>query len=154
MIQDTRNHGVTMMFVVGWDEPSSREAVQLAKTYPFIKAIIGLHPVDSLPFTSIDLTWIELLAKNNPEDVIAIGEIGLDYHWHKSNEERQHQTEIFLTQIDIANRLHLPIVIHCRDAYEEVLTILHSVKVLPKGFMHCYGGLPEQVPQQQFQQTG
>jgi TatD DNase family protein len=146
IIQDARGHGVTMMFVVGWDERSSQEAVNLSKTFPSIKAIIGLHPVDSLPFTPRDLSWIESLAKDNPENVIAIGEIGLDYHWHKSNEERHHQSQIFLTQVEIAHRLNLPIVIHCRDAYTEILTTLKNVKTLPKGVMHCYGGLPEQVP--------
>ena len=146
IVQAARKLGITMMFVVGWDEPSSEEAVRLSKTFPWIKAIIGLHPVDSLPFTPRDLSWIESLAKNNPENVIAIGEIGLDYYWHKADEERKHQTDIFLAQIDIANRLNLPIVIHCRDAYTEILTTLKTVKTLPKGLMHCYGGLPEQVP--------
>ena len=95
-----------------------------------------------MPFTPRYLSWIESLAKNNPENVIAIGEIGLDYYWHKADEERKHQTDIFLAQIDIANRLNLPIVIHCRDAYTEILTTLKTVKTLPKGLMHCYGGLP------------
>jgi TatD DNase family protein len=140
VLKRAKDAGVSTFFVVGWDELSSRKAVELAKTYPMIKAIIGLHPVDSQVDSSLD--WIEPLAKENPKEVIAIGEIGLDYHWKKLPEEHALQARHLIQQIDIANRLNLPIVIHCRDAYEAILPILKIHNARAHGVMHCYAGSP------------
>ena len=145
IIKRAKDAGVSTLFVIGWDEVSSRKAVELAKIYPTVKAIIGLHPVDSKPDSSLD--WIEPLAKENPNEVIAIGEIGLDYHWKKLSEEHDLQARHLIQQIDIANRLNLPIVIHCRDAYEAILPILKEHEVKAHGVMHCYAGSPMLVSQ-------
>lgn len=140
VLKRAKEAGVSTLFVVGWDEASSKKAVELAKTYPMIKAIIGLHPVDSQSNSSLD--WIEPLAKENRNEVIAIGEIGLDYYWKKLPEEHDLQARHLIQQITIANRLKLPIVIHCRDAYEAILPILKKHKVQAQGVMHCYAGSP------------
>lgn len=138
VIKEAKQIGVQSIFVVGWDEPSSLQAIQLAQSFPNIKAIIGLHPVDCVK--QPDLRWLKEIMKQRANNIIAIGEIGLDYYWHKTIEERQKQRETMIAQIEIANTYNLPISIHCRDAYEDTLMILKEHPVQKGGVMHCYGG--------------
>lgn len=138
IVEGALKASVVQMFVVGWDKDSSLKAILIAQRYPFIKAIIGLHPVDSQP--SSDLTWITEVVNENREYVVAIGECGLDYHWKKDLEEHNLQKNHLIEQIHISNQLDLPIVIHCRDAYEEILPILKENPLKRGGVMHCYGG--------------
>ena len=77
-LHEAQQRGVSHCFVVGWDEASSRLAVNLAQQNPAIKAIIGVHPVDVKADT--DLTWIKVLYQQHPHHILAIGEIGLDYY--------------------------------------------------------------------------
>jgi TatD DNase family protein len=132
--------GVLQQFVVGWDEASSLEAVKLARSFPSIKAIIGQHPVDAKHISIDKCRWVEQLAISAKDVVIAIGEIGLDYHWDKNQEQHRHQAAILQAQMTIANQLNLPIVVHCRDAYEPILPIFETSRVNKGGIMHCYGG--------------
>jgi TatD DNase family protein len=138
IVEGALNASVVQMFVVGWDKDSSLKAISIVKRYPFIKAIIGLHPVDSQP--SSDLSWITELVNENRAYVVAIGECGLDYHWKKDPKEHNLQKTHLIEQIHISNQLELPIVIHCRDAYEEILPILKENPLKRGGVMHCYGG--------------
>ena len=75
------------------------------------------------------------MVKNRHEKVVAIGEIGLDYYWNKENKELQ--KEVFIKQIELANKLHLPIVIHTRDAFIDTIDILKQNNVNKKGIFHC-----------------
>ena len=134
--------GVGHFFVVGWNETSSQKAIHLASQEPRVKAIVGLHPVD-IP-TPYNLSWIESLVLFHKDKVIAIGEIGLDYHWKKDPKDHEIQAQVLIEQIEIANRLNLPVVIHCRDAYEAILPILETHRVNQGGVMHCYAG-PSQL---------
>jgi TatD DNase family protein len=138
ILESALKASVLHMFVVGWDKDSSLKAISIAKKYPYVKAIIGLHPVDSQP--SSDLSWILEVANEHREYVVAIGECGLDYHWKKDPEEHKLQKRHLIEQIHISNQLDLPIVIHCRDAYEEILPILKENPLRRGGVMHCYGG--------------
>ncbi len=138
VVQQSIQQGVGRFFVVGWDELSSRQAVTIAIQEPKVKAIVGLHPVDvSLTY---DLTFIHSLVQQHQDKIIAIGEIGLDYHWKKDPKDHELQARVFVEQIDLANQLNLPVVIHCRDAYEAILPILESHPVKQGGVMHCYAG--------------
>lgn len=138
IVESSLKASVLQMFVVGWDKESSLKAISIAKKYPYIKAIVGLHPVDSQP--SSDLNWIAEVVNENREYVVAIGECGLDYHWKKEPKEHNLQKKHLIEQIQISNQLDLPIVIHCRDAYEEILSILKENPLKCGGVMHCYGG--------------
>ena len=138
IIESAQQASVLQMFVVGWDKESSLKAISISKKHSFIKAVVGLHPVDSTP--SSDLNWIFDVVKENREQVIAIGECGLDYHWKKETEERELQKKHLIEHIKISNQLDLPIVIHCRDAYEDILPILKANPIQRHGVMHCYGG--------------
>lgn len=136
-----KSAGIAEFLVVGYDEKSSRIAVDIAKKYPECFAAVGIHPSDVKRMKKGDLESIEELAKN--DRVLAIGEIGLDYYWDKDKEVQDQQKEFFIKQIDIANKLNKPISIHCRDAYEDCYEILKAHPVNKGGVMHCYGGSPE-----------
>jgi len=132
--------GVEQMVVIGFDRKTIERAIALAEQYDFIFAVVGWHPVDAIDCTEEDLNWIESLAKH--EKVVAIGETGLDYYWDKSPKDVQQ--EIFRKQIQLAQRVNLPIVIHNRDATEDVIRILkeeHAERT--GGVMHCFGGSVE-----------
>ena len=133
-IQNAIDRGVKYFTVVGYDLESSRLAVQIAHEYDFIYAAVGISPNDCKETTDEDLEAIEVLAKE--PKVVALGEIGLDYYWNDVPNDKQ--KEIFQQQVDLAKKHQKPIIIHCRDAYEDTLDILSESGV--KGIMHCYSG--------------
>lgn len=131
---------VKRMVVIGFDRPTIKRAISLSEQYDFIYAVVGWHPVDAIDCTEEDLNWIEELAAH--EKVVAIGETGLDYHWDKSPKDVQQ--DIFRKQIQLAQRVELPIVIHNRDATEDVIRILKEENAEKTGgVMHCFGGSVE-----------
>ncbi len=118
--------------------PSSIESIKLSKKYPYIKASIGLHPQELSTFPTDYLVQIANLASN--PNVVAIGEIGLDYHYDDCA-SRTTQIRIFEEQIELANKLNLPIIVHDRDAHADTLDLLAKHK--PKGIVHCFSGSVE-----------
>ena len=140
-IETAKNAGVSEFLVVGFDAKSSGISVDIAKKYPECYAAVGIHPSDAKKALAGDLDRIKELAKN--KEVIAIGEIGLDYYWDKEEAVKEEQKEFFIKQIKIANELNLPISIHCRDAIEDCLKILKENPVKRGGIMHCYAGSRE-----------
>ena len=92
--------------------------------------LYGISPND---VEDIDYAKIEELAQN--EKVVGIGEIGLDYYWNKENKELQ--KEVFIKQIELANKLNLPIIIHTREAVMDTIEILKQYPVKQKGIFHC-----------------
>lgn len=140
VIARAQKEGVTHMVVVGFDRPTIIKAMELANGYDFIYACVGWHPVDAIDMTDEDLRWIEELSAH--PKVVALGEMGLDYHWDKSPKEVQ--KEVFRKQIRLAKKVNLPIVIHNREATADVVEILqeeHAEEV--GGIMHCFSGSPE-----------
>lgn len=133
-INRAKTEGVDKMIVIGYDYISSKEAVRIANSYDNIYASIGLHPSE-LKDIEDDLEWLKDLAKNSK--VIAIGEIGLDYYWDKTYNEKQKR--YFIKQIEIANELNKPIIIHSRDAIQETFAIVKEYSKV-KGVLHCYSG--------------
>lgn len=132
-IQNCLKLDVNAMVVVGYDMKSSKRAVEIASQNEFIYATVGISPNDLEGILEEDLKVIEELASH--EKVVAIGEIGLDYYY---DEDKELQKAMFLKQIDIAKKVNKPIVIHCRDAYEDTYHIVEKAKI--KGIMHCYSG--------------
>ena len=137
VIQKMKETGVTKIISAGYSLEASKKAIELAKQYDFIYATCGISPND-IPQTEeelwIMLNKIEFIAKNNKK-VVAIGEIGLDYHWNKENKCLQKLA--FKEQIKIANKLNLPIVIHTREAVMDTIQILNENQVALKGVFHC-----------------
>ena len=140
VIERARLNGVERVVVVGFDEKTIKRAMELIEAYDFMYAAIGWHPVDAIDLTDDYLKWIEELTAH--PKVVAIGEIGLDYHWDKSPKDVQQA--VFRRQIQLAKRLDLPIIIHNREATEDVVTILEEEGASEVGgIMHCFSGSPE-----------
>lgn len=135
VIQRALNEGVEYMVVVGFDRKTIPLAIEIAEQYAFIYAAVGWHPVDAIDMTDDDLKWIEELCKH--PKVVAIGEMGLDYHWDKSPHDVQ--KEVFRKQINLAKKVNMPIIIHNREATEDIVQILKEENAQEcGGIMHCY----------------
>ena len=137
--------GVKTMVCIGYDIESSKRAIEIASKYEGIYAAIGVHPENRDGLVLGDLSKIRELAKH--PKVIAIGEIGLDYHWYKTSEEREPQKPWFIAQIELANELGLPVSIHARDAAQDTYEILKAHPVHAGAVLHCYSGSPEMLPE-------
>jgi len=137
------NEGVELIINIGTDFPSSEKSIALAEKYPGIYATVGMHPHDAKTWNSTpDAARLEKLAAH--PRVIAIGEIGLDYYRNYS--PHGDQKRAFADQIAVARNLHLPIVVHNREAFEDVFKMLleggaHDVG----GVMHCFAGTVDQA---------
>ncbi|MGL5520582.1 MAG: TatD family hydrolase [Cetobacterium sp.] len=127
---------------IGYDLASSKKSLELAKEYDFIYAVIGVHPIDIAEYTEEVEKELEILGKN--PKVVAIGEIGLDYHW--MTEPKEVQQERFKRQLELAERLNKPVVIHTRDAMEDTVNILKEYPNIT-GVIHCYPGSLETAKQ-------
>ncbi len=134
LIKSIYEENITKIVNAGYSLESSKKAIEIANSYDYIYATVGISPNDIDDFKKEDLKEIENLASN--KKVVAIGEIGLDYHWNTENKEKQ--KEIFISQIEIANKLELPIVIHTREAIYDTLDILkNKITCNKKGIFHC-----------------
>ncbi len=134
IIEQIKQDGISLIVNPGADMKSSRAAIKLAEKYDFIYAAVGIHPHDVKDITEADLIELEQMAKH--EKVVAIGEIGLDYYY--DNSPRELQREYFIKQIELANKLSLPIIIHSRDASMETYEILKEHKKDIGCVLHCF----------------
>ncbi len=114
------------------------KTIALMEKYPFIYGAVGVHPDDADKMTQETLEKIRDLSMH--KKTVAIGEIGLDYYWHKEKEEHCIQKEMFCAQMDIARERKLPFMIHSRDAAEDTLSIVREyVKAgMYGGIIHCF----------------
>lgn len=139
IIQETYNSGVTKFICAGYDIESSKLSLEIANGYNFIYSIVGISPNDvpkSLSEVDLVLEEIENIIKQDKNNkIVAIGEIGLDYYWNKENKDIQR--EVFIKQIELANKYNKPIVIHTREAVDDTLKILRENSVNNKGVFHC-----------------
>ncbi|MBZ5751156.1 MULTISPECIES: TatD family hydrolase [Metabacillus] len=144
VIQRAKSENVTHIVVVGFDKDTIKKAMELTDQYDMIYAAVGWHPVDAIDMTDDDLKWIKELA-SHPK-VVAIGEMGLDYYWDKSPKDIQKQ--VFRKQIQLAREVQLPIIIHNREATEDVIKILQEENASEVGgVMHCFTGSLEVAKQ-------
>jgi TatD DNase family protein len=129
--------GVVQMLVPGYDLASSRKAVELAEQFPSLWASVGVHPHDAKDLDEAGLDELRALAAS--PRVVAIGEIGLDFYY--DNSPRPVQKDAFARQIALAHELHLPIIIHQRDAETEAMEIFASENAGKLGGVwHCFSG--------------
>ncbi len=141
IIEDFKSVGGVKAITVGYDLNSSGNCVKLSKEFTEVYSIVGVHPSDCDQVTDEGLGFIEKLSQN--EKCVAIGEIGLDYHY--DGYDKQAQIDAFIKQIALADKLNLPISIHSRDATKDTLDILKSCKnnLNNGGVMHCFSGSVE-----------
>ncbi len=131
-----KENGVRLIINCGSDEASSLRSIALAEKYDFVYAAVGVHPMEAEKLTDGWLERIEEMARH--PKVVAIGEIGLDYYY---DIDRDREKEVFKAQLELADRLSLPVQIHDRDAHGDVLDIIREYR--PKGCIHRFSGSPE-----------
>ncbi len=131
-----RAAGVTTMITVGTDLASSTQAVATAGRFDGVHAAVGIHPNDATEATAQTLAEIERLARDPA--CVAVGETGLDRYRDHTTPEQQDAS--FRAHIDIAKRTDRTLVIHCRDAWDDVLSTLAAVGAPDRVVMHCFSG--------------
>lgn len=137
VLKRAKDNGICAIVSVGIDYESSYEALKIARKNPMVYATIGVHPHNAKDIKKDDLLKIKALA--NDKKVVAYGEIGLDFF--KNFSPKDVQLKVFEEQLDIAEELRLPIVIHERNAQKEVYSILRSRdKKENRGVIHCFSG--------------
>ncbi len=136
LIEYMHQNGVDYIVNAGEAVKSSLAGVEMGKKYDFVYSASGIHPEHANETTDSDIVEIEKIARENKK-VVAIGEIGLDYHYEGYNKEKQ--IDIFKKQLKIAKDLDLPVIIHSRDASQDTFDIIKESGVR-KGIIHCYSG--------------
>lgn len=137
LLRSLNQNGVVGIVDCGCDRRSSLEAIRLSEEFDFVFAAIGIHPHEASEAKEND--YEELRRLYSTPKVVAVGEIGLDYHYDFS--PREVQLEAFERQIILANELSLPIIVHDREAHEDTLRLLQKYR--PKGVVHCFSGSAE-----------
>jgi TatD DNase family protein len=148
VIARAKDAGIEALISIGSDFEGCKGAVDLSKKYAMVYAAVGIHPHDAKDFSEeiagLIRSWITVSREQGTacegEDIpkiVALGEIGLDYHYDHS--PREVQRKVFARQLALAKELDLPVVVHCRDAQEDALHILEESGVR-KGVMHCFSG--------------
>ena len=132
IINNAKNNKVNRMINNGCNSASNKEVLELLKKYDTMYGALGIHPESVETYQESDITFI----KNNLENdrIIAIGEIGLDYHYTKENKEEQ--KKLLEVQLSIAEKHNLPVIIHSREATEDTINILKKYNL--KGGIHSF----------------
>ena len=136
LLNDMHQKGIEYIVNAGEAVKSSLAGVEMGKRYDFVYSASGIHPEHANETNDRDIEEIEKIARENKK-VVAIGEIGLDYHYEGYSKEKQ--IDIFKKQLEIAKELDLPVIIHSRDASQDTFDIIKESGVR-KGIIHCYSG--------------
>ncbi len=134
LLAELPSRGVCGVVNCGCDTASSKTALRLADSYGYIYAAVGIHPENIGGGT---VNEIRTLVKH--KKCVAIGEIGLDYYWVSDNKEQQ--KELFSQQLELANEINKPVIVHDRDAHSDTLELLKKHR--PKGVVHSFSGSTE-----------
>ena len=134
IIKESMAEGVRKFIVNGCDMKSNKEVIELAHKYDNVYAAIGFHPTELDDFNDEYFSWLE--DNINDKKVVAIGEIGLDYHYDNTNREKE--IHVFKKQLDIAKKYNKPIIVHSRDAIGDTYDILKKYNL--RGSIHSYSG--------------
>lgn len=137
VLRRAKENGVEIIVCSGYDLDSSKQCLELSQRYENVYFCAGFHPGELKKYRDGDLDEIRLLCKS--EKCVAVGEIGLDYHFD-DNPPAEFQRELFIKQLELAVEMGLPVVLHSRDAAQETLELLKAHKDLLRfgGLMHCY----------------
>ncbi|MDO5689585.1 MAG: TatD family hydrolase [Tissierellia bacterium] len=139
LITQLNELGVDLVINPGADRTSSEKAISLSEIYENIYAAVGTHPHDADGFTEEDFAYYKQAA--SLPKVVAIGEIGLDYYY--DNSPRELQKTVFRRQLELAEEVQLPVLIHSREADQDTFALLEEFQGRVKGVMHCYSGSVE-----------
>jgi TatD DNase family protein len=133
--------GVDRVVTIGTDIEDDQAAIELCRLRPQIRCAIGVHPNYCADLNLDDLPKLRELQKH--PSVVALGEMGLDYHYHRAPRDRQ--KHVFVRQLEIAEELQRPVVIHCREAVDDTLSIMKTFPRLPAAVFHCFTGTRDEA---------
>jgi TatD DNase family protein len=134
-VADAWEAGVTKLIVIGVDADSSAGALEMATAHPGVYASVGWHPNYAQNFDDEGLARLKELLLH--PKVVALGELGLDFHWDYATREQQHRC--LMAQLELASETDKPIVLHCREAYPALLDVLET-QPSRKWIFHCFSG--------------
>ncbi len=137
LLSSLKDKGVSYVVNCGCDLKTCLKTLEISEKHDFLYAALGVHPHEAEETTENDLLQIKKLYSN--KKVVAVGEIGLDYHYDFSPRERQ--KEVFERQIILAKELDLPVIVHDRESHEDTMNLLKKYR--PKGVVHCFSGSVE-----------
>ncbi len=138
MLARAKQAGVIAVVTFGDTMEASARAASLAAKHENVFAGVGVHPENVYPFTKDDDDRLAAWAKG--KNIVAIGEIGLDYYWEKDEEKRKLQRKMFVRQLALARDLDLPVCIHDREAHGDLMMILKTEGRKNRGVIHCFSG--------------
>lgn len=144
VIKRAKEAGIGDILCLAWDIDSSKELIEFNAKHPSIKIAVGVHP-ENIDGLDLNEAIKELEDMASIDGVVAIGEIGLDYHWKNDKETKRRQKDFFEAQIRLANRCGLPFIVHSRDAIEDTYEIIAKSPINRAFIMHCYSGSPEMM---------
>ncbi len=146
LVGEARRAGVVGLITIGTDFSTSRDAAARARSADSVWATAGVHPhdadVNGSPATE-NPGWTELVDLATRPRVVAIGECGLDYHYDHS--PRATQRQVFAAQVELANILDVPLVIHTREAWDDTFAVLDAASVPSTTIFHCFTGGPREA---------
>ena len=143
IINSCFENNVSLIMIVGDNIKNSKICIKTSLKIEGVYSSIGVHPmeVDTISINELEKEIVDNISKKT----LAIGEIGLDYYWKKDEETKDKQKKYFIKQIEIANKLNLPIIVHARDSVEDAIDILKKNPCFKKGVFHCFSGSVEQM---------
>ncbi|MDR2644460.1 MAG: TatD family hydrolase [Endomicrobium sp.] len=142
VIERAFNTGVKKIIEISCEPQYWDKALELSK-HNNIFVAFGIHPNDVEKVSAEDYKKLEFLIQE--KKCVAVGEIGLDYHYDSSEQTAVLQKELFATQLNLTTKFNKPVIIHSREANEDVVSILKSLKIIPKGVIHCFSGTPQEA---------
>ena len=142
LLEAVHSFGVHPIINVAASIEGTKSTMELARSHDYMYAAVGVHPDDIDSLNDAEIDWLREQAAW--EKSVAIGEIGLDYYWHKEAEVQERQRYWFGRQLDLARETGLPVIIHSRDAAEDTMKVMraHHAEEIP-GIIHCYSYSPE-----------
>ena len=135
LLEKLPSQGIELVMLASSGIDDTRMNSELAAQYGYIYAAAGIHPESADDFPENYLDIVRDTIKNNPK-IKAVGEIGLDYHY--DGYDRDRQIMLFTQQLELAQELDMPVIVHSRDAWEDTMEILK--KYCPRGVVHCFSG--------------
>lgn len=137
IIRKCKDNNIKYIIVSGCDKKTNIEVLELISKYDMVYGSLGFHPTELKDFCYDDLEWLEEHINDNK--IVAVGEIGLDYHYE--NSDREKQINVLRRQLEIAKKHDKPIIFHSRDSIGDTYNILEEYKL--RGSIHCYSGSVE-----------
>lgn len=137
LINDIKEAGISKIIVNGVDIKSNIEVLELVNEYDIVYGAIGFQPTELKDFSLEYFQWLEEHIRD--DKIVAIGEIGLDYHYEDTDKEKQKM--VFRKQLEIAEKYHIPVIVHSRDSIQDTYNILKEYNL--KGSIHCFSGSVE-----------